>query len=385
MTEKKDYIKATHEVKEEDFALEEKNIINFQEKNDDYKLTLKHLLYPTFKYNLNDIKLVDGKPPYGECFSSSFSEDGAFLACGYSNGHVNIFNLKEPKSAPVKFCAASYPVTSVKWNNKKKTTLLVGSADGYLGHWHSTSGKILHSMKEVDNSINSVCYSHDYKNFISAGNDICVRLYDENMKTLITTMKPYKFNEPGHTGRIFCCKFFPNDSSTIYSGGWDKTIQFYDTRSGKVANSIYGPEICGDSIDMNGYTLASGAWSTNEQIQLWDIRTLKCICNVYWENKSVYYPTYIYSVKFNVRKDRKFLSVGAVNKPLFRIFDMNSFNSYDGLKETNVPTPILGSGENYQACFSTDFAKISSNKELFCCGCIDGGSRIYYLETKSGY
>ena len=379
------YVTASHEIKPDELEFEKKNIVCYSDKKDEYNLSLKHLFFAKFKYDREDIKLVDGKPPYGECFSTAFNEDGSLLACGYSNGHINIFNLKEPHKDPIEFNAATYPITSLKWNNKKKTTLLVGAADGYVSHWHASSGKILHSIKEIDNSINSVCYSHDYKNFITAGNDISVRLYDENMKSLVSTMRPYKFNEPGHTGRIFCCKFFPNDMSTIYSGGWDKTIQFYDTRSGKVANSIYGPEICGDSLDMNGFTLASGAWSTEEQIQLWDIRTFKCIGNVKWENNSVYYPTYIYSVKFNVRKDRKYLSVGAVNKPLFRLFDMETFNSSLGLKPDNLPTPILGCGEVYQSCFSTDFAKIGSNKELYCCGCVDGGTRVYLFETKSGY
>jgi WD40 repeat protein len=377
------YVTASYELKEDDFEFEKKNIVQYTDKKDDYNLSLLHLLYPTFTYNREDIKIIDGKPPYGECFTTAFNEDGTLLACGYNNGHVNIFDLKHPKKPPVKFSPSTYPITSIKWNNKKKTTLLVGAADGYISHWHTSSGKNLHSLKEINNSINSVCYSHDYKNFITAGNDISVRLYDENMKSLITIMKPYKFNEPGHSGRIFCCKFFPNDMSTIYSGGWDKTIQFYDTRSGKVANSIYGPEIVGDSLDMYGYTLASGAWSTDKQIQLWDIRTLKCICEVNWENKSPYYPTYIYSVKFNVRRDRKFLSIGAVNKPLFRIFDYETFNSSLGLKADNMPTPIFGCGETYQSCFTTDFAKISSNKELFCCGCVDGGTRIYSLETKN--
>ena len=377
------FICAFHEINDEELELEKKIIKKYSKEEDKLNLKFKNIYYPIFQYER--IRLPNGgngNLPYGECFTTAFNRDATLLACGYSNGHINIFNLIEKKE-PIKFKVSDYPVTSIKWNEKKKTTLLVGAADGYVSHWHAPSGKNLHSLKEINNSINSVCYSHDYKNFITAGNDISVWLYDENMKSLITIMKPYKFNEPGHTGRIFCCKFFPNDTSTIYSGGWDKTIQFYDTRSGKVSNSIYGPEIVGDSLDMNGYTLASGAWSTTQQIQLWDIRTLKCICNVNWENKTPYYPTYIYSVKFNVRRDRKFLSIGAVNKPLFRIFDYETFNSSIGLKNDNMPTPVLGCGETFQSCFTTDFAKISSNKELFCCGCVDGGTRIYSLETKN--
>ena len=126
----KNYVKASHEVKPDDLEFEKKNIVCFTDKKDDYHLTLKHLFFGKFVYDREDIKLVDGKPPYGECFSTAFNEDGSLLACGYSNGPVNIFNLKEPHKDPIEFNAATYPITSLKWNNKKKTTLLVGAADG---------------------------------------------------------------------------------------------------------------------------------------------------------------------------------------------------------------------------------------------------------------
>ena len=124
------YVTATYEMKEEDFEFEKKNILSFAEQNDKYKLSLLHLLYPTFKYDREDIKLIDGKPPYGECFTSAFNEDGTLLACGYNNGHINIFNLKEPKKPPIKFAPANYPITSIKWNNKKKNYIISGS-----GRW----------------------------------------------------------------------------------------------------------------------------------------------------------------------------------------------------------------------------------------------------------
>ena len=42
--------------------------------------------------------------------------------------------------------------------------------------------------------------------FITAGNDIRVRVYDEDMKKEIAQMKPYLFDQPGHYGRIFYVK-----------------------------------------------------------------------------------------------------------------------------------------------------------------------------------
>jgi len=377
------YVCATHEIKEEELEAEKKVVKIFNDKDNSLNLSFRNIYYPIFQYEKMKLhNLGNGPLPYGECFTTALNSDITYLACGYSNGHVNIFNLTQKKD-PIKFKVSDFPVTSIKWNEKKKDIILVGCADGTVSHWHSKSGKQIHSIQEEKNSINAVDYSHDYKNFITAGNDITVRLYDDEMKTEIGKMRPYLFDEPGHSGRIFCVKFFPNDTTTVYSGGWDKTIQFYDTRSLKVANSIYGPEICGDSIDISGNILASGAWSTKEQIQLWDIRTLKCICNVKWENNNVYKPTYIYSVKFNKSKDNKYLAVAGVNKPLFSIFNMDTFKFEDGLKDTNRPTPILGTGETYSPCYTTDFAKVNDNREIFCCGCGDGGARLYNFNIKN--
>ena len=377
------FVCAFHEVKEGEIEQEKKVIKKYNDKDDSLDLTFRNIYYPIFQYERIRLQnLGNGPLPYGECFTTAFNSDATMLACGYSNGQVNIFSLLE-KTEPVKFKVSDFPVTSIKWNEKKKVIIIVGAADGTVSHWHVKTGKLIHSIKEEKNAINCVDYSFDYKNFITAGNDITVRLYDEDMKTEIGQMKPYLFDQPGHSGRIFCVKFFPNTTSTIYSGGWDKTIQFYDTRTCKVSNSIYGPEICGDAIDISGNILASGAWSTKEQIQLWDIRTLKCICNVQWENNDVYKPTYIYSVKFNKGTDNKYLAVSGVNKPLFSVFNMNTFKLEQGLKEYNRPSPILGSDESYSPCFTTDFVKIENNREMFCCGCGDGGTRIYNFNIKN--
>ena len=377
------FVCAYHETKEEELEEEKKVVKKFNEKDNSLSVDFRNIYYPIFQYERIRLPNAGNGPlPYGECFTTAFNADATLLACGYSNGHVNIFNLVEKKD-PVKFKVSDFPVTSIKWNEKKKVIIIVGSADGTVSHWHVQSGKKIHSIQEEKNAINCVDYSFDYKNFITAGNDITVRLYDEDMKTEIATMRPYLFNQPGHSGRIFCVKYFPNDTSTIYSGGWDKTIQFYDTRSCKVSNSIYGPEICGDSLDLSGNILASGAWSTEEQIQLWDIRTLKCICNVKWENNNVYKPTYIYSVKFNKNRDNKYLTVAGVNKPLFTVFNMNTFKLEQGLKDNNRPTPILGTGEKYHSCFTTDFVKVNNNRELFCCGLGDGGARVYNFNMKN--
>ena len=421
---KEEYIIAKHDITEEEAAFEPTNIIGFPQQPQNppippLKLTFDSFHFPTFKYTKDTLNPEQLKnPPYGECFTTQFNPSGSQIACGYSNGFISIFPVNE-KKPPVTFKVGTYPVTSIKWNKKKDTTLLVGSADGYVTHWHSTSGKILHSMHELNNAINSVDYTRDYKKFATAGNDVCVRIYDENMKSIINSMRPYKFDEPGHSGRIFCVKFHPENDNMLVTGGWDKTLQFYDVRGGKICHSIYGPEICGEGIDISQNFVLTGAWSTGTQVQIWDIRNLKCVSEIIYENNSKNYPTYIYSVKFNQRRDQRMFAVGGVNNHMFRIFDMETFNVYHGknapfniwlntnneqndnqeegeknenvnnnnnvveeenyVDDNNRPMPLFANKEPKYGVYSCDFVKIRDKKELFACGCSDGGVRIYSL------
>ena len=90
---------------------------------------------------------------------------------------------------------------------------------------------------------------------------------------------------PGHSNRIFCVKFSPYDSTTIVSGGWDNTMQIYDTREKGPVASIYGPHICGDSIDFrnDGYTVLTGSYRNDDALQIWDLRKRECVRTIEWD------------------------------------------------------------------------------------------------------
>ena len=274
------FISTHHDVTEEELNKEKNNILKFPTSNKDTEvaLNLEQIYFPIFRYERFKLKHLSDQPkvPYGECFTCQFNDAATNLACGYSNGFVNVFDLVDKKE-PIKFRVSETPITSLKWNEKRKGILIVGSTDGKVSHWHAKSGKSLSEITEENNSINCVDYSFDYAYFLTGGNDFSIKIYDDTMKTKIQTLKATQFEKPNDIGRVFCAKYMPNTTSTIYSGGWDRTIRFYDTRTGNICNTITGPEICGDSLDVSGETLASGSWSTKDQIQLWDIRTLKCI------------------------------------------------------------------------------------------------------------
>jgi hypothetical protein len=93
------FVCAFHEVNEDEIDNEKKAIKKYNEQDNSLNLTFKNMYFPIFQYER--IRLPNGGNgplPYGECFTTAFNEEATLLACGYSNGHVNIFNLTEKKT-----------------------------------------------------------------------------------------------------------------------------------------------------------------------------------------------------------------------------------------------------------------------------------------------
>ena len=72
----------------------------------------------------------------------------------------------------------------------------------------------------------------------------------------------------------------------LYSGGWDRQINFWDLRSNSVINKIGGRvQINGDAVDVSrdDRYVVTGGGSVGEGIQLWDLRDLtRCVRDMPW-------------------------------------------------------------------------------------------------------
>ena len=65
---------------------------------------------------------------------------------------------------------------------KTGNVIVSAQADGYLKHWHATSGRCLHQKKVEDddeNQLYTIDYNPDGSLLAVAGKDRYVRLYDE--------------------------------------------------------------------------------------------------------------------------------------------------------------------------------------------------------------
>ena len=55
---------------------------------------------------------------------------------------------------------------------------------------------------------------------------------------------------PGHSNRVFCIKFLPDNPNLFLSAGWDGVALKWDIRTRNPVGYIYGPKIYGDSLDV---------------------------------------------------------------------------------------------------------------------------------------
>jgi len=222
---------------------------------------------------------------------------------------------------------------------------------------------IAHQMREKS-PIMCLDFNTEGDKFATAGNDVEVRIYDDEKKALIQTMKSTP-KHPGHNNRIFSLCFHKEIPNLLASGGWDKTVQFYDLRTGSVTNSIFSGQICGDAIDLKEHMLLTGAWDEVDQVQIFDIRNFK-------QMKLVDFPKdksmgYCYTAQFTKIRNSYIYGVGCSNSNIVRMYD-----------NENNDLPIMDT-ELYKTCYTVDY---SYDGKYFAYGSGDGVIRILDIEKE---
>ncbi|KAH7289986.1 hypothetical protein KP509_30G027100 [Ceratopteris richardii] len=234
------------------------------------------------------LNLLDGH----EATSSCFSEDGRWLAVSHTSGIIQIYRVADgglsftlKKQSSQKYPCLSMCFRPTEGLFSTKNVLISVDVGGCIHHWHASSGKLISTIQEPGNEIFSVAHQDTGVLFATAGLDTKVRIYDGlTRKMSLVLDEGDGSSTTGHTNRIFALKWNLNDTDVIMSGGWDKTLQVWDLRIGKSVRSIYGPFLCGSSLDfdMNNERILTGSWRTSEQLQEWDYGTGALIRTILW-------------------------------------------------------------------------------------------------------
>lgn len=278
-----------------------------------------------------------------EVFCVRFSPDGKYLAAGCGDGSIRVFNAQYGNTAYNLQTGSSValPTTSIRFRPlnpsiKTKNVLIAANAAGSVQHWHMTSGKNLHTIDDPTNQIYALDYAPDGSKFTTAGKDKCIRIYDESTKSMTVEMTQgvgYSVTAtPGHSNRVFSAKFVPFDDNLIVSGGWDNSIIIWDSRIGRAVRSIYGPHLCGDSLDMCGYEIVTGSWRPENQLEIWDYRTGGKVSDIPWSASTAHGQNacLLYAAQFSKDAKGKFIAAGGSGSNEAKVFDHANGNQLIG-------------------------------------------------------
>ena len=262
-----------------------------------------------------------------EIFSVKFSLDDEYVLCGLGDGRIQVFQTRTGELIQTLHDAtlSKTPCTNIAFrpndaaHNRTKNVICASYADGKIRHWHVTSGKKLSEFDErrfmpgtctpapshydgEDNQSLAVDFFRDGTKFATAGSDCTVRLYDEQTQQSIMTMYSGSSvaGTAGHSNRIFCAKFHPTDSNMIVTSGWDNTVQIWDARAKVSIRSIYGPHICGESVDIDdtGERILTGAYDKKNALQVWSFSNAALIETIPWTMMEEKKPCLLYSASF---------------------------------------------------------------------------------------
>ncbi len=77
-------------------------------------------------------------------------------------------------------------------------------------------------------------FNSTFDSLVVAGYQPEIKVYDVVTKKLKATLESSIYNgsqsSTGHSSRIYCLKYHPNEVNSLYSGGWDDTVQVWDDR-----------------------------------------------------------------------------------------------------------------------------------------------------------
>jgi len=323
-----------------------------------------------------------------EVFAVKYSPDGKYLAACCGDGAIRVFNSSTGRLAYnlQSGSTVALPATCVRFRPdvptvKAKNVFVSCDALGNVVHWHMTSGKRLHTFKEENNQVFALDFKKDATQFATAGKDTAVRLYDETTKQCVVKMERGMGFGPmattGHSNRIFSLKYHPDDPNVLLSGGWDNTVLIWDTRTGLSERSIYGPHLCGDSLDIqNDVVLTGNHRSGSTALETWDYKSGNKIEDITWPDVSRD-PTMLYAAQFksgdDYNQNARFIATGGSGGTTgneARVFDCSAGNACVGFV-----------GGMSRGIFSVDW---SPTEDKFACAGGDACIRILKVSKKGG-
>ncbi|KAM9462402.1 uncharacterized protein Hap1MRO34_016343 isoform 1-T1 [Clarias gariepinus] len=321
-----------------------------------------------------------------EIMTCRFSNDGALLAVGLTDGSIKVFStdrwdllhtLTDRDSI-----ANSLPVTGLAFTHtaEKRSVLLATYSTGSLKCWYVSGRQRLWWLNEniekekgeeeneeeeeevVERQTLCLSISPSGEKAVTGGSDSAIHLYDlHTLQTMqICTASSLRTVMDGHSSRIFAVTFNPEKEEEFISGGWDNTVQFWDTRQPNAVRMLYGPHVCGEAlhIDPATHQILSGSWRKDDPLEVWDYSSGKKVTSVPPDPQG---DSLIYTCQW---LDGDHIIAGGCQINALRVIDRHSLQVTSRLFD--LPSPV----------FSVSICPSEEGSKLIAASC---GEQVYIL------
>lgn len=260
----------------------------------------------------NFTQLSNGVDPNGWINALVFSPDGSTVS------GIKRFRFKRRTRGP--FIQEGVNSTLGLWDTRTADKLSDSPIESYFGELPKLSG-VQNSSSSSSGAIGVVVFSQDGSMLATALNSdratedyrFTVHLWNIPDRTMNLTLK-------GHTDTVNALAFTTN-GGTLASGGDDKTIRLWETRTGTEILNIPSGKIHALAFSMDGKILASinNAFS----VQLWDVATGSELTSIEGQND--------YGNVLGFSTDSKVLACGSRDGTI-RLWDVATGNKLSTLK-----------------------------------------------------
>ena len=180
-----------------------------------------------------------------------FSPDGRFIATGCNDNSMKIWNSSNGKMVH-KLEGHSAKILDLNFSPNSKQLVSCSARKDFLGEiivWDIVSGKEIYSVKgdprrtvraianQLIADINAVRFSPDGKQFVSAGANMTINLWDVQNGAFIQTFECDLLRDgPGHVYPVRSLAFSP--SVRVVVSNCENSVKFWNARSGKLIHTI---------------------------------------------------------------------------------------------------------------------------------------------------
>jgi len=241
-------------------------------------------------------------------YSMHFLAKTPTVALGFGHGKFNIHDLNTTKRChTVEVSPDNMPVTCIRdYLDSDVHRVVSGTADGWVKSYTFDLEEGLEEVSAInlDSPIYSLDTSENYH--ICALDTRQLKVLDarraEHVRDVgrISGDEYSEEGEVGHQQRVTCIRFRPDNRYQCVSAGWDRTVYLWDIRmepEKAAVRTIKGPKVCGDGLDIQGDTLLTASFSTEDALQMWDLGSGNLIQSIrYRENDNE--AEYLYSCRY---------------------------------------------------------------------------------------